>query len=174
MESIQNMEDLLTQQVLKELLDYSPETGQFAWKVKPANWIPIGSPAGSRNNGYIEIRVRRRLYYAHRLAFLYMTGELPKDSVDHINGKRDDNRWINIRRATHAENMRNAALSKNNKSGVTGVYWDAVKGFWVAKITVNRKDHFLGHFTKVTDAAAARKAAEKQYGFHPNHGRRAA
>ena len=164
----------LTQEELKRLLDYCPETGEFTWKVRRALWIPIGTIAGYKSKaGYVQIRIYQTTYYAHRLAFLYMTGSLPDAFVDHINGDTSDSRWSNLRLVNSQENTQNAAISKNNSSGVLGVTWDKRKMKWLARIMVNRKEHFLGYFTELTEAAFARKQAEQFYGFHPNHGRNA-
>ena len=161
----------MTQEELHKLLEYKPITGEFFWKIKPAKQIPIGALAGyTAKNGYTFIRISGVLYYAHRLAVLYMTGAFPKHLVDHDNRVRSDNRWINLIPATYQDNQRNAGMSLNNTSGVTGVGWDKKKQRWYARITVNAKGRFLGYFDNIPDAAAARKAAERALGFHPNHG----
>lgn len=163
----------MTQEELKEFLDYCPLTGHFKWKVRAVAQRPIGSIAGNINTkiGYVQIRLQGVLYYAHRLAFLYMTGAFPEKEVDHINGNRTDNRWTNLRQATSLEQSRNCALSKNNTSGIKGVCWDKRKQKWYARITINRRDHFVGYFDDLNEAAKARKQAEQSFGFHPNHGR---
>lgn len=96
----------ITQETLKGLLTYNPETGVFLWNTSKKK-------AGSENHrGYIQIGIDGKLYYAHRLAFLYMTGAMPFGIVDHRNRKKADNHWANLRDTTQAEN--NA-----NKEGVT-------------------------------------------------------
>lgn len=161
----------MTQEELHELLEYKPITGEFFWRKKPAKQIPIGAPAGyAAKDGYTYIRISGTLYYAHRLAFLYMTGAWPKSLVDHDNRVRSDNRWSNIKEATHLDNAKNVGLSKNNPSGVTGVGWDKAKQLWYAHITVNYKKQFLGYFDNIPAAAEVRLAAAKAHNFHPNHG----
>jgi hypothetical protein len=94
----------LTVERLRELLTYDPETGELRWRVTRRR-AAKGSLAGTLNrNGYRNIEVEQRCYKAHRLAWLYVTGEWPKETIDHINCKRDDNRWANLRQATTAEN----------------------------------------------------------------------
>jgi hypothetical protein len=110
----------LTQDKLKELLDYNPSTGEFIWKVY-RNWrSKVGDTAGSvGNHGYVVIGVNGEAYLAHRLAFLYMEGEFPPDEVDHINTVETDNHWRNLCKCTRKENNNNAAtLSSMSKSHI--------------------------------------------------------
>ena len=86
------MRNQLTQERLKELLHYDPETGYFTWKISPNNAVKVGSVAGTSMNNYIRIIIDHKAYLAHRLAFLYMEGYFPEHEVDHINRIRDDNR----------------------------------------------------------------------------------
>lgn len=91
----------ITQSQLKELFHYSPGTGQFYRKTSTNSCARIGDKAGSVRSGYIVIGICGKSYLAHRLAFLYMQGEMPPEQVDHINHIRDDNRWLNLREASH-------------------------------------------------------------------------
>lgn len=160
----------LTQKRLKEILDYDPETGIFTY-AKNHGRMKKGDRAGNINShGYVNIKVLDRLWKAHRLAFFYMEGDTP-GAVDHINHVRTDNRWINLRPADRAINGKNQRMGSNNKSGVTGVFWHKSAKKWVAQIRVNRKRVHLGSFASFDDAVAARKEAEVEHGFHPNHGK---
>jgi len=164
------MTDMITQQELKELLSYNSKTGIFTWLVSLSNRVKIGGVAGSPDsNGYSVIKVRGRRYYAHRLAWLYMTGARPK-SIDHINHDRADNRIINLREATQQENMRNSTLRKDNTSGVCGVYQRKDMNKWQALIVAEGKILHLGYFTDKFEAICARKSAGNKYGYHANHG----
>lgn len=163
-------EELLTQEELKELLHYDPDTGGFTRKVSESNRVKVGDVAGWRSEGYIRMRVRGKFYFAHRLAFLYMTGEWPEDQIDHINHIRDDNRWCNLREVSNQENHKNKPKRKDNTSGVTGVCWDKTNKKWWAQIKAEGKVKNLGCFTSKEDAIKARKEAEIKYGFHDNHG----
>lgn len=168
------MRALLSQQELQTFLRYDQHSGDFTWITKPklANRVTVGTLAGYKSKaGYVQIRLGGTLYYAHRLAFLYMTGTLPTEQVDHINGNPADTSWDNLRLATSTDNQRNTAISKNNSSGVVGVCWDKSKHLWLARIYANSKEHFLGYFTELSEATQCRKAAEVTYGYHPNHGR---
>ena len=161
----------LTETELKEALHYSPDTGIFTRR-KDGGGAKVGDIAGCTNNvnGYIQIGVKGKLYLAHRLAWLYMTGEWPKDQIDHINRVRNDNRWENIRDVSRAGNRRNQKLDKRNTSGTCGVYWHKTERKWHAIIGVNGEPKHLGSFECKDDAISTRKAAEKEYGYHENHG----
>ena len=178
---------MLDQKTLKELISYDPDTGVFTWLKRPRhhcksdvscaifNSRSAGKKAGGicKGDGYVVIRVFSAHYKSHRLAFLYMTGSFPPEQCDHINGIRDDNRWANLRPVSHAENGRNQRIPSNNTSGVRGVCWHKETKKWRATIRVDDKFKYLGVFSEKSDAIAVRKAAEKKYGFHPNHGRTA-
>lgn len=164
---------MVSQGRLKELLYYNPQFGIFVRRKGRKGGARQGDIAGClQNNGYIKIVIDFQDFLAHRLAFLYMDGEFPPNDVDHINGCRSDNSWANLRSATRLENMRNKRLLDSNKSGVTGVSWNKRSKKWRAQITVNYQVIYIGHFRDMADAIKARKRAEIEHGFHPNHGRR--
>jgi len=162
---------MLTQNKLKELLHYNPETGIFTWVSRPSNRIYVGKEAGNKiKNGYIIIGVCGSLYLAHRLAWLYMTGEWPESQIDHKDHVRNNNIFFNLRKATNLENSKNKSPSKNNTSGITGVYWAKHITKWMSSIGIDRKQKHIGVFNDKWDAICARKSAENKYGFHKNHG----
>lgn len=114
---------MLTQELLKQWLEYNPETGDFIWLKRPSFRAVIGEIAGRTDNlGYKSLGLLGRQYRQHRLAFLYMTGKWPEDQVDHINGIRSDNRWENLREATNQQNGWNKQYTKRSKTGVKGVF----------------------------------------------------
>lgn len=159
----------LSQSRLKELLNYDPETGIFTWKVSRNQFTYPGHVAGSpTRDGYVAARVNGRLYQLHRLAFLWMTGEFPKETVDHINGVRDDNRWVNLREITFQENQHNTAIAyKNSRSGFLGVHFNKAKGKWRAAIQADKKRHTLGYFQTPELAFSAYLKAKDE--LHPTH-----
>ncbi len=163
----------MTQTQLMHHLHYEPTTGVFRW-IRPTantNNISFGDIAGhTGTQGYTHIFFNSKMYKAHRLVFLYMTGNLPIDDIDHINHIKDDNRWVNLRDVTTLENCRNMSKSKFNTSGVNGVHFNKQTGKWVSRITVEGKRIPLGSYVDINDAADARKLAEVKYGFHVNHG----
>lgn len=125
-------------------------------------------------NGYLRGSIFNRSYAAHRVIWLLHAGEWPHHTIDHINGNRLDNRISNLRDVPNVENSRNVGMHCNNTSGHQGVDWASFNGKWRARIKVDYVDHHLGYFDEITDAIAARSAAEAKFGFHENHGRRRA
>lgn len=129
---------------------------------------PKGREAGTfcKDIGYRKVHFDGQIYYTHRLIWKLLYGEDPLE-IDHINGNRSDNRITNLRSVSRLENMRNAKRRSSNASGVTGVFWLKDRSKWRAYISKKT----LGEFNKFEDAVAVRKQAEKEYGYHPNHGR---
>lgn len=159
----------MDQQTLKELLNYNPNTGVLTWKKRTSNRIKVGDVAGTINDqGYRLIGILGEEYRAHRLAWMYVTGEWPASEIDHRNGAHDDNRWENLREATSAENKQNLSVRINNSSGFPGVSFDRRTKTWAGYINVNKKRTFLGRFNKKADAVLARLAAkERLHEFNP-------
>ena len=124
-------------------------------------------------DGYFVGKINGRFVRAHRVAWALAQGEWPDGDIDHINGDRGDNRIANLRVVARAENNKNRALHSNNKSGVHGVSWHRKSNSWQTQIKVNGERHYLGQFPTLEAAAAARKAAEEKFGFHPGHGKAA-
>lgn len=159
---------MLTQGRLCEVLDYDPASGVFIWKMRLAHRLQIGDVAGSLNNkGYLSIRIDTKIYLAHRLAWLYVHGEMP-DRVEHRDRSKLNNSIDNLRLATQSQNLYNVGLRDSNTSGVIGVHWDrnrGIKGKWVAQIRANGKSRHLGRFDTLEEAAAVRrKATEELHG----------
>jgi hypothetical protein len=149
------MKPELTQDRLKELLHYDPETGHFTWLAAPKfGSVKAGSMAGSTGkNGYTYVGVGGAKYLAHRLAFLFMTGSTPDEDVDHVNRDRSDNRWINLRPATRSENMANTGPPGNNTSGHRGVHLRKDTGRWSAYGQCGPRRVYLGCFGSREEAS---------------------
>lgn len=163
---------MITQAELKDRLTYDPDTGLFVWKTAK-RITDRGRVAGYINKPHIKEYIGIRLdkhYLAHRLAWLYMTGEWPIGAMDHIDGDGKNNKWSNLRCVTPLENNRNLRKASNNTSGFTGVCWHEPTKKWQARIVVNKKTKSLGLYHTPEDAALVRKNAEISLGFHPNHG----
>src|ERR1043166_1081563 len=157
----------LTAERLRELLDYEPATGLFKWRTKRAQ-MNQGDVAGYINKhlGYVIIVVDTELYYAHRLAFLHVTGKWPKINVDHINNNRTDNRWENLREANVFESAWNMRTFKNS-SGVKGVYRSF--GKWQAKLKAKHKS-VTARFETLDEAEKwIKQKREELHGAFCNH-----
>ncbi len=153
----------ITQSRLRELVAYDPETGILRY-LRDVGGKKAGERCGWLHPaGWRYLSVDGKTYRAARLIWFYMTGEWPDRLVDHENRIRDDDRWVNLRLATGAQNARNATLSRRNSSGVKGVMWYKRHGRWTASIRVDRKLIHLGYFSTIEEAAAARRAAELQH-----------
>ena len=159
----------LTADRLRELLHYDHDSGLFKWRVMNSRRAPAGKRAGSvdKITGYVRIRIDKRIYQAHRLAFLYMTDDWPWFDTDHINGVRDDNRWANLRDVPHSINSQNQrrAHKSNLSCGLQGASWDSSTGRWLSHITVNYKLMFLGYFSSAE--AAHQRHVEAKRRLHP-------
>lgn len=157
---------------LRGNLRYDPETGELWW-TKPRRGRNRDKPAGFLDDrtGYYRVGVGpNTLIKRSRAAFALMEGRWP-ECIDHINGDRADDRWVNLREVTQQENSRNQRRASRNTSGVLGVYWSKKRKKWRSRIGLDGKLLCLGYYETIEEAADARKAAEVQYGFHENHGR---
>jgi len=163
---------MVTQEKIRELFNYCPDSGIFTWAVSTCNRVKVGDVAGTKTtNGYMQVMVGGQRYYVHRLIWLYHYKEWPKNQIDHIDGSPDNNRINNLRDVTNEENTRNRKTPNTNISGVIGVFHRKLDKKWTAQITVNDKNVFLGRFHDFFEACCARKSAELKHGYHPNHGR---
>ena len=154
----------LTAEYLRSVLHYDPETGIFTRKVSTSTNVKVGDVAGCPDGqGYLRLGLQSRRYQAHRLAWLYMSGEWPKDQIDHINRIRTDNRISNLRAVTNKQNHQNRSKPSSNTSGHPGIDWYKRDSKWRAKIMHNQKLIHLGYFSILEEAISARKAAEKLY-----------
>ncbi len=162
-------ESLITQEYLKIILEYNPETGDFTWK-QPTNnsKMKVGDIAGCLHGGYRKIGIDGKIYLAHRLAWLYMTGSWPEFVIDHIEGTNisNFNKWDNLRHVTQIDNTRhkvkNGGIQVNNNTGYRGVS-ERKDGKWVARISVNGKKIYLGYFKSAKDASIAYENARLKY-----------
>jgi len=185
----------LTQEVLHEALDYDKELGVFTWKVdRPLNHFKnshakntymdrfagkragYASKYGKRGLYYLQIRIKGKIFLAHRLAWFYVNGVWPSEFLDHKDGDGLNNKWVNLREVTRTINGRNCGLSLNNTSGVNGVYWNKANQKWVAEghYTENgvKKKKNLGSYTNLEDARIARECWQKEKGdFTERHGK---
>lgn len=160
------MGNKLTQERLKELLEYRPETGEFTWRVPKARRSP-GDPAGTPHNaGYVILKLDGIKYLRHRCAWLYIHGEWPPEQLDHVNGVRDDDRISNLRACTAGENQQNKRPS--GRSGLLGVCWCRKSSRWKAQIKKAGVHRNLGfHDTKEQAYQAYLEAKKNLHTFNP-------
>jgi len=159
---------MLTQSNLKALIHYNPETGLITWLRRPnrpqwsGRWE--GREAGALNDkGYLKVTIDGVHWPATHLIWLYMTGEWPKHQIDHIDNRKLNNRWNNLRLATNSQNNMNKGLRSDNSSGHKGVHWDSWKGKWKAEIYVSGKKISLGVYVDKEEAAKAYTEASLKY-----------
>ena len=180
----------LTAEIARELLCYEPDTGKLFWRERDRKWFGKTERSQEWNcnawnsklagkqtflnieeSGALYSSIFRKKYKAHRIIWLMVNGKWPDDVIDHINGNRQDNRLWNLRSVTQGENMINMARPSHNTSGFVGVVWDKDRTTWNARITVNNKTINLGRFKTKSEAISKRQEANKEHGFHKNHGR---
>lgn len=181
---------LPNQNFLNSILSYNPLTGLLTWKERGVDTFIVregrspnhimnafnaryaNKPAftSKSKNGYLRGGINTETFYAHRIIYMMITGSDPLD-IDHDNGVRHDNRWLNIFSKSRGDNLKNRKLSKNNTSGYHGVSFSIHHQLWIVSIYHNNKKIHLGWFKDKNDAIATRKTAEIHYGYHVNHGR---
>ena len=180
----------LSIETLHQLLICDAENGRLYWRARPSSMLPevkdgreknaakwnsrfAGKAAinsGSGSHGYLDGAILGKGVLAHRVIWAMTHGRWPV-GVDHINGDRRDNRIANLREADQAENVKNLRIRSDNKTGVAGV--TKLRNGWSARIKSGNVQTYLGRFATLEDAIAAREAAQRRLGFHPNHGRAA-
>lgn len=178
----------LDYETAKELFYYNKTTGVLQWRDRPKSKFKTAgqwkfwraryacAPAGHKHTctvgkSYIQVRVKGVLHYAHRIVWVLNYGFLEETmEIDHIDGNGINNKIENLRVVTNQENKRNQRLMSSNSSGYTGVSFDKRRGRYEAYITIQSKKISLGSFKTAEEAYAIRCAANKEFGFHENHG----
>lgn len=146
----------ISQEELKRILDYDPDSGLFRWKVDCRNNIKKGDMAGTlrENTKLIYIMIKGAHYKADKLAFLYMTGKYPKYEIQHKNGVRFLNGWDNLEIETIPE-IKNYAKKKNS---IRGVFQNEN---YKVTIYYDRQRCSLGSYKDFDEAVCARYAGEQ-------------
>jgi hypothetical protein len=152
-------------------LTYDIDTGIFTWKIKRKS-VNKGDIAGyAMKDGYIMIGINGKRILAHRLAWFFVTGELPFDQIDHIDGNKGNNSFKNLRPASHSQNQHNRAMLKNNISGIKGVCFDMASGKFRAYCMINMVNKQIGSFDDKNEAEkAVKKYREENHKQFSNHG----
>jgi hypothetical protein len=164
------MNNLPSQLMLRQWLNYDPETGVFTWQKEPRPERPLlGQEAGTRNRGYKMIKIKGyQQVGAHRLAWVYVHGTIPPGlEIDHIDGDPSNNAIANLRLATSSQQKMNKRVQRNNRSGLKGAFYHAAhKGKkWRSQIRVDGRVVFLGYFHTAEEAHQAyAKACVEHYG----------
>ncbi|RKZ83842.1 MAG: HNH endonuclease [Gammaproteobacteria bacterium] len=171
--------DTLTQDILKELLHYNPDTGVFTWRRRDRRWFATkrahsvwnaryaGRKAGTTKGPYVQLILVGVRCYGHQAAYLYAHGYVP-DEILHDNQDGRFNAISNLKAGTRAENLKNMKGRKGTASGVTGV--SRMRGKWQVCVMVNGRRVRGGTFATIAQAKIAAKALYQKHGFHPNHG----
>lgn len=157
-----NVKSTLTAERLREVLHYSEETGFFTWRIRVNSRSPIGGVAGTiRGKGYIGISVDGTIYYAHRLAWLYVNNCWPLGQIDHRDGNRKNNQLANLRSVTPRQNSQN--LTRARKGSAAGLLGANKHGkSWTAHIRVDGHRKHLGSFATTELAHAAYVKAKRE------------
>lgn len=159
----------LTAARVRELFHYDPDTGVLTRRVSVGGGNYAGDVAGGKTPyGYLQVWVDGYMYLVHRIIWRHVTGAWPDPFIDHRDGDGINNRWSNLREATHAQNHQNLAIRATNKSGFPGVSWDASRGKWKAQITLNRRNRCIGRFDSPEAAGQAYRAEKARlHTFNP-------
>ena len=154
---------MINQEIVKSLFDYDEATGILYWKSNNNQQGAVaGTEAGSINiNGYKNVTINYKIYYVHRIIWLYIYGYIPEKSIDHINRNPSDNRIDNLRETSGSCNLRNSKVFSTNKVGIKGICFDPKNLKWKIQITVNYKIITLGRYADFTEAVCIRLAAEQ-------------
>lgn len=147
---------------LRDILEYSPRTGTWTWRVGMGMRAKKGTVAGSKTDqGYLRIKIRGRPYLAHRLAWEYVTGTAPIEQIDHKNGDRADNRWANLRIATQSQNAANS--SRQARTATPKGVQRRPNGKYAVRVGASGRLHYVGTFTCIDAAVAAYESAARKY-----------
>lgn len=158
----------MDEQTLKQFVLYDENTGVFERLIGTGKGASVGTKTKGCldvSNGYRKISINGKQYYAHRLAWLYMTGKWPLDQIDHVNEIRDDNRFENLREANNAQNNQRSKARSDSKTKVLGVFWHKKAKKYVAQIRNLNQTIYLGLYETIEMASSARKKAELELNF---------
>lgn len=171
--NMQLKKEQLTQELIGKALSYDPVTGYLIWKTNLYSKRVIPKKrAGSlvKSTGYRNISLFGRTYLEHQLIWFICNGVWPKGQIDHINQIRDDNRIVNLRDVSKADNARNRSRNPNSKLGEHGIWFNMRTNKYVAEITLNGKKVYQKSFDDIDVAINERRIKSLELGFHTNHG----
>lgn len=156
---------LPTQEELRKIFIYNPDTGVLSRRFAICNHTKVGSyPKYKDKDGYFQTGINYKVYRTHRVIYKWWYGDFDESKqIDHIDRDTSNNRIKNLRLATQEINAKNRKISTRNSSGCPGV--DFKCGKWRARVSVNKERIELGYFETKEEACLARKQAEKAYGY---------
>lgn len=157
-------DETLTQASLKKQLHYDPLTGIFTWLYGKQGRRADLQAGKIRRDKYVSICINYKDYLAHRLAWLYMTGEWPKLDIDHIDRNPSNNAWVNLREVSRSANLLNMSAHGNKEQNAKGVFWDAFRKKWRVQIA----GIFYGRYAS---EAVAKSVAASIYNKETTHGK---
>lgn len=154
----------LTVEFVRERFNYYPSTGVLTWRTNVRSDL-VGKAAGTlQGKGYLSVVINNEhRILVHRLIWIHFYGREPKETIDHVNRIKTDNRIANLREASWSQQIMNQGMRSNNTSGFKGVIWDRDRNRYAAQLMLNGRNKYLGRFERIEDAIAARKAAEEKY-----------
>ena len=157
----------LRQDELNSMLKYDPLSGILRWREGRSNMVKGSIAGGSHKSGYKIVGIESKTYKAHRVIWIMLFGQIPnKFYIDHINGKKHDNRLENLRLATNSQNQQNRSAPKNSTSGYRGVTWHKAVNKWMARICYQGQRKTIGFFDTAEDAYEAYKKEAKKLFTH--------
>jgi hypothetical protein len=155
----------LTQEIVRKLLHYDPETGLLFWRKNSK--LAFNTLT---QKGYLKGQLYKRTYFSHRIIWLWMTGNWPNEQIDHINHNRKDNRFLNLREVTNKENHKNRKINPRNKTGINGVSWCKRENKWRVQVRNMNKNIHIGYFDTKEEAQRVRKLKNVELNYYKNHG----
>lgn len=165
------MKNLISQERLKQVLWYDQESGVFRWRCSLNNKTKAWQIAGVKlPKGYIHIGIDKKMYLAHRLAWLYVHGQMPLHEIDHLNQTTSDNRICNLRLATRKQNSENRNVFLNNKTGCRGVSFHKASNKYRAQVRHSGKTIHLGLFKTIEEASQVARAKRLELFTHSQEG----
>lgn len=152
---------MVTYDEVRKTFDYR-EDGVLIWINPKSRSVKKGDIAGSlRKDGYCQINFRGKFYRRCRLVWIWHNGYNPENYIDHINRNRSDDRIENLREATQRCNLRNTGNKSDNSSGIKGIYFQKSSKKWMARITIDSKDYYIGKSSDFDETVLMRLAVEQ-------------
>jgi hypothetical protein len=156
-------------ELLKSFVEY--RDGCLFWKAKAGKKTKVGTEVGyvRKNDGYRSFMLGNKNYLTHRVIYALHHNEVPL-MVDHIDCDRTNNNIENLRSCSNGQNMCNASVRSDNKSGVKNVWWEARRCKWKVSVAYDGKQIHVGYFKRLDDAkVAAVSAREQHHGLFARH-----